>query len=48
MQKTISYNNVAIVNVKFNDYRIHFWHISKDDAINIMRNSNLIDKKGTL
>ena len=47
MQKTISYNNVPIVNVKGSDYRIHFWYISKDDAINIMRNSNLIDKKGT-
>ena len=48
MQKSISYNNVGIVNVKGNDYRIHFWYISKDDAINITRNSNLINKKGTL
>ena len=31
---------------KGNAYRIHFWNMSKDDAINIMHNSNLIDKKG--
>ena len=29
-------------------YRIHFWYMSKDDAINIMNNSNLIDKMGVL
>ena len=27
---------------------IHFWYISKDNAISIMKNSNLIDKKGVL
>ena len=48
MQKAISLNNVAIVSVKGNDYRIHFWYMSQDDAINIMHNSKLIDKKGTL
>ena len=32
----MSFNNVAIVYIKGNDYRIHFWYISKDDAINIM------------
>ena len=25
-----------------------FWYMSKDDAINIMNNSNLIDKMGVL
>ena len=48
MQKGISFNNVAILSVKSNDYRINFWYMSKDDAISIMHNSNLIDKKGTL
>ena len=38
------FNGVAIVSVKRNDYRIHFWYISKDDAINIMKNSNLNEK----
>ena len=29
-------------------YRINFWYMSKDDAINIMNNSNLGDKMGVL
>ena len=48
MQKAMIFNDVAIVSIKGNDYRIHFWYMSKDDAINIMHSSNLIDKKGTL
>ena len=48
MQKVMSFNDAAIVSIKSSDYRIHFWYMSKDDAINIMHNSNLIDKKGTL
>ena len=34
MQKAISSNDVAIVSVKGNDYGIHFWYMSKDEAIN--------------
>ena len=45
MQKAITFNDVAIVSVKRSDYRIHFWYISKDDAINIIKNSNLNEKK---
>ena len=48
MQKAISFNDVAIVYVKGSAYRIHFWYMSKDDAINIMNNSSLIDKMGVL
>ena len=48
MQKAMSFNNVAIVYVKGNAYRIHFWYMSKDDAINIMNGSNLVDKRGVL
>ena len=48
MQKAISFNDVAIVYVKGSAYRIHFWYMSKDDAIRIMNNSNLIDKIGAL
>ena len=46
MQKAMSFNNVAIVYVKGSAYRIHFWYMSKDDAINIMNGSNLVDKRG--
>ena len=48
MQKSMSFNNVAIVYVKGSAYRINFWYMSKDDAINIMNSSNLIDKIGAL
>ena len=27
-------------------YRIHFWYMNKDDEINIMNDSNLVDKRG--
>ena len=48
MQKAMSFNNIAIVYVKGSAYRIHFWYMSKDDAINIMNGSNLVDKRGAL
>ena len=44
----MGFNNIAIVYIKKNAYRIHFWYTSKDDAINIMKGSNLIDKRGVL
>ena len=48
MQKAMSFNNIVIIYVKENAYRIHFWCINKDDAINIMNGSNLVDKRGVL
>ena len=48
MQKAISFDNVAIVYVKGNAYRTHFWYMSKDDPINIMNASDLADKRGLL
>ena len=48
MQKAMSFNNIAIVYIKGNAYRIHFWYMSKNDAINIMNGSNLTDKRGVL
>ena len=48
MQKAVSFNNIAIIYVKNNAYRIHFWYMSKDDTINIMNGSILTDKRGVL
>ena len=48
MQKAMNFNDVAIVFIKGNDYRIHFWYMSKNDAIVLMTNSNLKDKNGIL
>ena len=42
----MSFNNVALVYAKGIVYRIPFWYMSKDNAISIMKNSNLADKKG--
>ena len=47
MQKAMTFNNISIVYVKGNDYR-NFWYMSKDNAINIMNGSNLVNKKGVL
>ena len=44
----MSFNNVAIVHVKGSAYRIYFWYMSKDNAISIINNSNLVDKKDIL
>ena len=43
IQKAMNFN-VAIVSIKGNDYRIHFCYMSKDDAMNIMKKSNLNEK----
>ena len=48
MKKAVNFNDVAIVSVKRSDYRIRFWYMSKDDAINTMNNSNLNEKMGAL
>ena len=44
MQKAMNFNDVAIVSIEWNYYRIHFWNMSKND---IMNNFSL-RKKGIL
>ena len=48
MKKAMNLNDVSIVSVKGSDYRIHCWYVSKHDAINIMKNSSLNEKSGSL
>ena len=48
MQKSMNFNNITFVYVKRNAYRIHFWYMSKDDAISIMKGSNLTDERCVL
>ena len=43
--KAMNFDNVAIVSNKGSEYRIHFWYMRKNDAINIIKNSNLNEKK---
>ena len=40
----MSFNDVATVSVKENDYRFQFGYISKDEAINLLK-SNYLSKK---
>ena len=46
--KAINFNDAATVSSKGSDYRIHFWYMSKDDAISILNNSNLNEKSKML
>ena len=48
MQKAINFNDVAVVSAKSSDYWIPFWYMSRGDAINIMKNSDLNEKSGSL
>ena len=48
MQKAMNFNDFAIVSIKGNDYRFHFWYMSKDDAIILMNNSSLNEKTGSI
>ena len=42
----MNFNDVAIASVKGIDYRINFWYMSKDDAINIMNQHKMQMRKG--
>ena len=48
IQKLMTFNDIAVVSVKGIDYRNHFWYMSKNDAKNIMKNSNLNETSGSL
>ena len=40
MQKTMSFNDVAIIYAEENDYRIHFFYMIKDEAIIVIKKSD--------
>ena len=46
--KAISIKNLAIVYHGEQAYRINFASMSKNDAFNLIKNSVIIDKRGTL
>ena len=48
MQKAMNFDDFAIVFDKGSHYRINFWYMSKDDAIFIVKNSDLNEKSGLL
>ena len=44
IREAINFNDVVIVSVKESDCRIHFWYMTKYNAIKIMNNSDLSEK----
>ena len=46
--KVTSMQNLAIIYHRGNAYRINFAFMSKNDTFNLIKNSNIIDKKGVL
>ena len=46
--KAVSLNNLAIVYVGDKVYRINFAFVTKDEAINLIKNALIIDKRGVL
>ena len=47
MMKAVTFNDVAVVSVEGNSYRIQFSFMSKNDAINLLNNS-VLSNKGVL
>ena len=45
MQKSMSPNDSAILCVKENVYRIHFWYMSNNETIYLLGNADLIEEK---
>ena len=46
--KANSMQNLAILHDKGNAYRINFVFMTKDDAINLIKDANITDEKETL
>ena len=46
--KAVSMQNLAIINHNRNHCRVNFAFMSKKDAFNVIKNTVIIDKKGTL
>ena len=40
----MNFNDDAILSLKGNDYRIHFCYMSKDEAIHLLKNTDLKGK----
>ena len=44
----MSFDDTAVVTVKGNDYRINFWFTTKNEAMDGMKNDDLIERSGPL
>ena len=46
--KSMNLSNIAILNIKGFNYRCRISLISKNEAINLMQNADLTEKRGAL
>ena len=46
--KSMNFDDLFVITFKGNDYTIHFLYMSKDEAINLLRNADLTEKSRTL
>ena len=44
LQKSVIFDDVSITIIGKNDYRIHFWDMTKDEAVSRMKNSDISEK----
>ena len=44
LQKGMKFREVIFFSVKRNNYKIHFWGMSEDETINIIKNANLSEQ----
>ena len=44
----MNFNDVAVVSVKGNGYRIHLCYLGKDQAISLLKHAHLTEKSVTL
>ena len=47
-QKSWSFNDVATVTIRENDYWIHFWFMTKSEAMDRMKKADLGKKSGQI
>ena len=47
-QKSVNFNDVAIVTIGENDCGIPFWFMAKSKALDIIKNADLSEKNGKL
>ena len=44
----MNFDDLFVITSKGNDYTIHFLYMSKDEAINLLRNADLTEKSRIL
>lgn len=43
-QKAMTFNVVPVVTIRKSDYRIHFWFMTKSEAVYIIKHDDLSEK----